>query len=124
MRDSCDLVDFDARMVATYHGYRSLDHYYDDMSAASADAKKLPGKGDGERRLERIRRPTFILHAADDPICHADCIPTDAAGPNVCVLMTRRGGHIGWPTGWLPRSFAFSTRLAMDFVEGVHGELL
>lgn len=129
--DSCDLTDFDARMVATYHGYRDITHYYDDMSAASADGKNIAKKGDCEERLNNICVPTLVLHALDDPIIHADSIPVDTlvaprngTRSNVMVLMTQRGGHIGWPTGWFPwiRGFQFSTTLTLSFIETLHDE--
>ena len=143
VRDCCDLVDFDARMVATYHQYRDLPDYYDDMSAASSD-DRLPAHPevsssscssghDPEDRLSNIKKPCFILHAKDDPIIHADSIPTARVTrksahrepSNILLLMTKHGGHIGWPTGWLPclTRFSFSTNLALDFIDGLHAEL-
>ena len=44
------IAAFDSALVCPFNGYEAIDcegGYYDDMSAASADAKKLPGKGDG-----------------------------------------------------------------------------
>ena len=129
--DSCDLTDFDARMVATYHGYRDIHHYYDDMSAASADGKYNTKKGDCEERLNNICVPTLVLHALDDPIIHADSIPIDTlvsprnvTRSNLMVLMTQTGGHIGWPTGWFPwdSGFQFSTTLTLNFIETLHND--
>jgi hypothetical protein len=50
--------------------------------------------------------PLLALHAADDPIIHVDSMPcrSGAAGAvdNLVCLVTRVGGHVGWPQGWAP----------------------
>ena len=102
---------------------------YDDMSAASADDRIGERERGEEKRLSNVKKPCFVLHARDDPIIHADSLPLGQQGSgapsNVLLLMTKHGGHIGWPTGWLPflTRFGYSTGLALTFIDGLHREL-
>lgn len=40
---------------------------------------------------------------------------------NLVLVLTRKGGHVGWPEGWLPwtRNWAFMSNAASSFVEAV-----
>ena len=72
---------FDEAYTAPHHGFRDASDYYHRASAL--------------RVIERIRVPTLILTAEDDPF-----VPTaafhDAAvtrNPSITVVITRYGGH-------------------------------
>jgi predicted alpha/beta-fold hydrolase len=78
------ILDFDNRIVAPAHGFADALDYYERCSSAPL--------------LSAIRRPTFILHADDDP-----WIPSDAyrsvdwsANPNLIHMMLPSGGHVGF----------------------------
>ena len=49
----------------------------------------------------RAAGPTLTVQALDDPIAVADSIPRDVikANPNVILLETETGGHLGWEAG-------------------------
>lgn len=75
------LRDFDDRITAFYSGFSSADDYYYRAAAA--------------RVLDRIRFPTLILHALDDPFVHLTA-PTRTliqANPAITLVETRQGGH-------------------------------
>ena len=46
----------------------------------------------------RIRVPTLIIHAADDPIIPSEPLrdPSIAGNPEVLLVLTARGGHVGF----------------------------
>ena len=80
---------FDAAITAPLHGFAGVDDYYTRASS--------------RRFLARIRVPTLIIHARDDPFVPADAIPTAAdLAPCVTLELSRRGGHVGFITGRVP----------------------
>lgn len=75
---------FDARYTAPHAGYRDVDDYYERASS-------LPVIG-------RVRVPSLVLHADDDPIIPGRSF-RDAAlvdNPSVLLVVTPRGGHVGF----------------------------
>lgn len=120
-----DVYDFDTILVTGIHGYKSVEDYYANMSAAPtmreiAAANVAP---------LRFPVPLLVIHALDDPVIHADSIPADplkANQPwvweNSIMLLTAMGGHMGWPLGWLPwaSGFRFTNTVVMDFLEGIY----
>ncbi len=75
------LRDFDDRITAFYSGFSGADDYYHRAAAA--------------RVVDRIRVPTLILHALDDPFI--EITPSTrariAANPAITLVETRQGGH-------------------------------
>ena len=81
--------EFDDRVTARLHGFDDALHYYTSSSS--------------RQYLNRIRIPTLIVHAIDDPFMHAQVIP--AAGelsPPIELDLHRHGGHAGFVGGSLP----------------------
>ena len=86
--------EFDDRFTAPLHGFRDAAEYY----ARSSSISFLP----------RIRRPTLLLSARDDPF-HSDDVLRDverisAANPLLETEFHKRGGHVGFVGGtpWRP----------------------
>lgn len=75
---------FDDAATAPLHGFAGSDDYYRRSSSAPY--------------LERIRIPTLLLQAEDDPFLPADAIPRDAIArnPHLVAGFTERGGHVGF----------------------------
>ena len=71
-------------MTAPLHGFRDADHYW---SAASSGPW-----------LERIRVPTLVLNARNDPFLpeHALLAAARKAAPCVVLEFPRTGGHAGF----------------------------
>ncbi|MGH7470422.1 MAG: YheT family hydrolase [Longimicrobiales bacterium] len=105
LADQCDLervrrartfYQFDDAATAPLHGFASADDYYARSSSGPF--------------VERIRRPTLLLHAKDDPFVPVAAIPRQACARNPCVhpVITRQGGHVGFIGGppWAPRFWA------------------
>ncbi|HEX6940547.1 MAG TPA: hydrolase [Longimicrobiales bacterium] len=87
---------FDDAATAPLHGFADSADYYRRASSAGY--------------LERIRTPTLLLHAEDDPFLPPAAIPRDAIARNPYLIagFTRRGGHVGFVAGtpWKPRFWA------------------
>ncbi|HEY8567988.1 hydrolase [Microbulbifer sp.] len=86
-----DFRHFDDHFTAPLHGFLGVDDYY-----TRASSKPL---------LRHIRRPTLIIHAADDPFVCPSAIPTsDEVGSHVELDITSKGGHVGFVSGsvWRP----------------------
>jgi len=99
MRDVVDLprtlrarnfVEFDDAATAPIHGFASADDYY----ARSSSMQFLP----------RIKTPTLILNAEDDPFLPREALERAraAASPAVEFRTTKCGGHTGFIAGTVP----------------------
>ncbi len=76
--------DFDERITARYMGFPDAASYYAGCSARP--------------HLGKIRKPTLIIHAHDDPFVPFGPM-RDAAvrdNPNILLLETESGGHVGF----------------------------
>lgn len=76
--------EFDERFTAPHGGYRDASDYYARTSSRAV--------------IGRIRVPALVIHSADDPLIPADAF-RDAAiadNPDVLLVLTRRGGHVGF----------------------------
>ena len=87
--------EFDDALTAPLHGFADAETYYQESSAGPY--------------LSRIRVPTLLIHALDDPIAPAGSIPRDriAANPMLSTAFTERGGHVGFITGAVPWNVRF-----------------
>jgi len=75
---------FDDRFTAPHHGYQDAADYY--RQAASM------------RVVDRIRVPTLIVTAKDDPFIPPEQFldPKVTGNPAITLVMTERGGHCGF----------------------------
>jgi len=85
--------EFDDRITGPLHGFRDAMHYY---TASSS-----------RQYLHRVRIPTLVVHAADDPFMPASTIPKpDELSPSIAFALQPHGGHVGFVHGrtpWRPR---------------------
>ena len=67
-------------------GFPSVEAYYDASS--------------GLHLLPNLKKPTLIVYAADDPLFAPAIIPdlqtAIARNPNIDLILTRYGGHVGY----------------------------
>ena len=77
-----------------------------------------------------ISIPLLVAHALDDPLItwrtvaanHGPMHPKNlTAGKPLFMLVTKRGGHVGWPVGWLPtkEKWRWMSDVSSSFVEAV-----
>jgi len=76
--------DFDERFTALAHGFADAADYYQQASSI--------------RVIDRIRLPTLIVHAQDDPFIPFRPVrhPSVAENPFILLLDPERGGHVAF----------------------------
>ncbi|MCZ6918658.1 MAG: hypothetical protein O7I93_17925 [Gemmatimonadetes bacterium] len=87
--------EFDDAATAPLHDFRGAEDYYRRASSAWV--------------IDKIRVPTLLLHAADDPFQPGSCIPTAAArdNPHIVSGFTETGGHVGFVARSVPTAPVF-----------------
>jgi len=86
---------FDDRVTGPAYGFRDAADYY-----AHCSSRPM---------LHRIRRPTWLLSAWDDPMVPPEALPKpETLSPTTQLTVTERGGHVGFVGGNLlcPRFWA------------------
>jgi len=99
---------FDDVYTAPHHGFGDAANYYRQASAL--------------RVVDRIRMPTLILTAADDPFVPPSQFdePAVRRNPNITVVVSRHGGHCGFIEEPAPGHDGYwAEETAMDFLEAV-----
>lgn len=84
------IKEFDSHFTSIHFGYGNVDNYYKQATL--------------HNKLHHIQVPTLCLSAADDPFQPLDAIPIKAAekSSHVAIVVTARGGHIGFLEGFWP----------------------
>jgi predicted alpha/beta-fold hydrolase len=97
--------EFDDLVTAPLHGFRDVDDYW---------AKASSGPF-----LERIRVPTLLLNARNDPFLpeHALLAATRKAAPSVMLEFPRTGGHAGFLSGPFPGRHGWLARRLLEFLQ-------
>ncbi len=100
-------AEYDRAMTAPVHGFADERDYW-------ARASSAPYLG-------RIRRPTLLINALDDPFVPAASLPApDLLPPWVETAFTPHGGHVGFLEGrWPWRLTSWAERHAVDWLAGV-----
>ena len=87
-----DFNAFDDRITAPLSGFDGVFDYYNQASC--------------RQYLRRIRIPTLIIHARDDPFMFPSTVPWEhELGPGVTLELADHGGHVGFVSGpwpWRP----------------------
>jgi predicted alpha/beta-fold hydrolase len=104
LRRFASIREFDHEITARYEGFAGADDYYHRASSA--------------RVVDRIRVPTLIIHAKDDPFIRVlpETAAKLAANPAVRYVETERGGHCAFlapPNGYDGR---WAEKMIVDFV--------
>ena len=124
----------DEHAVVTYNSYRDLEHYYSEMSALNYNSLEESKRGtiSPKSRIHNIAIPLCVIHALDDPLItwktvadnwgdkHPENLVKTGSG-NLMLLLTKGGGHVGWPLGWDPskHNWEWMVNAAKGFVESV-----
>ena len=84
-----DLYDFDNLYTAPVHGFRDTDDYWN--------------RGSAKPHLHRIRIPSLVLNALNDPFVPASSLPrAHEVGSHVTLWNPAHGGHAGFASAGFP----------------------
>ncbi|XP_067385501.1 phospholipase ABHD3 isoform X2 [Channa argus] len=99
--------EFDERFTSIMFGYPTNDDYYRDASPV--------------HKLKSVQVPMLCLNAADDVFSPSHAIPVEAVkqNPNLALLITCHGGHIGFLEGLWPRQSTYMDRVFKQFAKAV-----
>ena len=106
--------------------------YGPDMDAATVSRNK-PLLSD--KKIGNLSIPLLVLQSLDDPISTWRCNAANDGlfhpnrlvheikekGGNLVIMLTKKGGHVGWPLGWWPsnHNWQFMSNVASGFVNSV-----
>jgi uncharacterized protein len=87
LSESDTLWDFDAKFTSKIFGYSNAAMYYREASSI--------------RKIGSVRLPLVCLNAYDDPVVPGKTLLIEdfRHNSNVILILTSKGGHIGWFTG-------------------------
>jgi predicted alpha/beta-fold hydrolase len=107
--DKCKTVyEFDDRITAPFFGFGTADNYYATQSS--------------NQYLERIRIPTLLIQAKDDPLIPFEIF--DHAGihnnANITLVAVEHGGHLGFLSNRAPRFWV--DRVVMRWLEKIRNK--
>jgi hypothetical protein len=113
VRRTGTIYEFDDLVTAPVHGFRDADDYY-------ARSSSLAWIG-------RVRIPTLLLSARDDPFLPPEVLDEVRAiartNPSLHVEFVEHGGHVGFISGTLPwRPFYYAEYRAVAFLAEALGE--
>jgi predicted alpha/beta-fold hydrolase len=92
---------YDLRNLERVHTVRQFDELYTAPHGGFSDAEDYYARSSALPLVSKIRLPTLILHARDDPLMPlAPFLSKEASeNPNALVVTPHRGGHIGFVSG-------------------------
>ncbi|MGD9217314.1 MAG: alpha/beta fold hydrolase [Desulfobacteraceae bacterium] len=95
--------EYDDRYTAPLHGFKSAEDYWEKCSSIAY--------------IPKVRIPTLIVNALDDPFLADKCYPVKAASesPYVYLETPRSGGHVGFIQFNGDKSY-WSENRAMEFI--------
>lgn len=102
-------AQYDRALTAPLHGFADEMDYWTRSSSGPY--------------LARIRRPTLLVNALDDPLVPAGTLPDPRALPACLqVEFVAQGGHVGFVEGrWPWRTRAWAEQRAVEFLASVLG---
>ena len=123
LETTSSVTGLDGTFFTRYHGFRDVFHYYSELGAMS-DIVKLDGTPEEVGRIGNVSIPLLLLSALDDPIREPRTMKDPAlvaksGSGNILLLVTEKGGHVGWPQGWNPRAhgWGWMSNVASTFVD-------
>ncbi|KYO35224.1 phospholipase ABHD3 [Alligator mississippiensis] len=104
--------EFDKQFTSVMFGYPTIEDYYEDASPY--------------HKLKSVGIPLLCLNSVDDVFSPGHAVPVEMAkqNPNVAIVLTSCGGHIGFLEGMWPRNCTYMDRVFKQFVRAIfeHGK--
>ncbi|KAL3499154.1 hypothetical protein ACH5RR_038247 [Cinchona calisaya] len=98
--------EFDEALTRVSFGFKSVDDYYSNSSSSDS--------------IKNVCIPLLCIQATNDPIAPSRGIPREdiKANSNCLLIVTPKGGHLGWVAGTeAPRGAPWTDPPVMDFLE-------
>ncbi|XP_055327679.1 uncharacterized protein LOC129580935 isoform X2 [Paramacrobiotus metropolitanus] len=107
IKDIKSLREFDERFAAKMFGYSNHEEYYKHTTLHD--------------KVCHIKTPLLAINAGDDMFSPYDAIPKDDAkkNPNVCIVVTSHGGHIGFMEGRNPFGTNYVERVFQQYAKAL-----
>ena len=89
---------YDISALDEVHTLREFDDHYTSVAHGFADAADYYYRSSSLRVVDRIRIPTLIIHAEDDPFIPITPLrdPAVADNPYILLLAPQQGGHVAF----------------------------
>jgi predicted alpha/beta-fold hydrolase len=100
------VYDFDDKITAPFFGFGTADNYYATQSS--------------NQFLDRIRIPTLLIQAKDDPLIPFDIYqhPAIRSNPHIRLVAAEHGGHLGFVADRTPRFWL--DRVVLGWLKEIH----
>ncbi|KAM7494398.1 hypothetical protein LguiB_029007 [Lonicera macranthoides] len=98
--------DFDDGLTRVSFGFKSVDDYYSNSSSSDS--------------IKHVCIPLLCIQAENDPIAPSRGIPRQdiEENPNCMLIVTPKGGHLGWVAGHeAPVGAPWTDPVVMDFLQ-------
>ena len=129
---STSVSEIDTYAIVSYNNFDDLEHYYTEMSAMG-DTNAFKAETNSSSldedfgRIANVSIPLCVLHALDDPLVtwrtigHNPAKLVDTGSGHIMMVLTKSGGHVGWPYGLNPRrdGWKFMNDAAASFANSV-----
>ncbi|HVE83158.1 MAG TPA: alpha/beta fold hydrolase [Myxococcales bacterium] len=103
IRRSSTFREFDDLVTGPVNGFKDAEEYWARCSSGPM--------------LHRIRRPTLLISAKDDPIARIAGMLDGLQNPHVVAVVTEQGGHVGFVSGSVLRPRFWAEEVAVQFLD-------
>jgi len=116
-------LPIDTGAVRVTSTFREIDDLYTAPIHGFRDATDYWQRASSKPWLRRIRVPTLMIGARNDPFFPDDALPTAAeVSDRVALEFSQTGGHVGFVTGRFPGKIDWLPRRILSFFEStLHG---
>jgi len=105
---------YDEHLTRVLFGFESADHYYEDAGCVQYIEGKPPN-------IPGLQIPVIFISARDDPLIPEEALPIKLCenNPNTLLILTKKGGHIGFNEGLWPSGKIWSDRLVEEILNAI-----
>lgn len=114
---------FNAEKLAEVKSVRQFDDAYTATHAGYLDSQDYYHRASALRIIDKVKLPTLVIHAQDDPFIPHDPLlaPEVVNNPSIAVLLPERGGHVGFLGEPRPdEDNRWAENRVIDFVKAMH----